>query len=58
MVYVNGEKQVTDVRANDGMWHLVCVTWTSVGGTWAIYLDGNLADNGTDLGNGTSIEGE
>ncbi|XP_050712143.1 sushi, von Willebrand factor type A, EGF and pentraxin domain-containing protein 1-like isoform X3 [Eriocheir sinensis] len=57
VVYVNGEKQVTDVRTNDGLWHLVCVTWASVDGAWAIYLDGLQKDSGTGLANGTTIEG-
>ena len=58
VVYVNGDKQITDVRTNDGLWHHVCVTWTSAEGAWAIYLDGILRDHGTGLANGTSIQGE
>lgn len=58
MVYVNGEKRITDVRANDGSWHHVCVTWTSNNGTWAIYLDAEMRDSGSGLANGTAIEGE
>ena len=58
VLYVNGAKQITDVRINDGMWHHVCVTWTSADGAWIIYLDGILIDSGTGLANGTSIEGK
>lgn len=58
MVYVNGEKRITDVRANDGSWHHVCVTWTSNNGTWAIYMDAEMRDGGSGLANGTSIEGK
>ncbi|XP_063877551.1 sushi, von Willebrand factor type A, EGF and pentraxin domain-containing protein 1-like isoform X4 [Scylla paramamosain] len=57
VLYVNGDKQITDVRINDGLWHHVCVTWTSADGTWVIYLDGVLNDSGTGLANGTSVEG-
>lgn len=57
VLYVNGDKRITDVGANDGQWHFVCVTWKSLNGTWAIYLDGNLADSGTGLAPNTTIEG-
>ncbi|KAK4305073.1 hypothetical protein Pmani_023017 [Petrolisthes manimaculis] len=57
VVYVNGEKRITDVRANDGLWHHVCVTWTSNNGSWAIYLDAEMRDGGSGLANGTSIDG-
>lgn len=58
VIYVNGEKQVTDVRTNDDLWHLVCVTWASEDGAWTIYLDGLQKDTGTGLANGTTIEGK
>lgn len=45
VLYINGEKVVTDVTANDGQWHLICVTWTSEGGHWHIYADGQLKGN-------------
>lgn len=57
VLYVNGDKRITDVGANDGMWHFVCVTWKSLNGTWAIYLDGQLADSGTGLAPNATIEG-
>ena len=31
------------IAVNYGMWHHVCVTWTSDGGTYQIYRDGGLA---------------
>ncbi|XP_045583570.2 sushi, von Willebrand factor type A, EGF and pentraxin domain-containing protein 1 isoform X3 [Procambarus clarkii] len=57
VLYVNGDKQITDVRANDGQWHLVCASWTSHNGTWAIYLDGEKKDHGTGLAEGATING-
>ncbi|KAG7158260.1 Sushi, von Willebrand factor type A, EGF and pentraxin domain-containing protein 1-like 3 [Homarus americanus] len=56
VLYINGEKRITDVAANNGQWHLVCVTWTNHDGTWAIYLDGTTKDSGTGLANGTTID--
>ncbi|XP_042878589.1 sushi, von Willebrand factor type A, EGF and pentraxin domain-containing protein 1-like isoform X2 [Penaeus japonicus] len=56
VLYVNGDKRITDVGANDGQWHFVCVTWKSLNGTWTIYLDGQLADSGTGLAPNTTIE--
>jgi hypothetical protein len=57
-LYVNGERTVTDITANDGSWHSVCVTWHSSNGEWSIYIDGKLGDNGTGLANGTFIPGK
>ncbi|XP_047481240.1 LOW QUALITY PROTEIN: sushi, von Willebrand factor type A, EGF and pentraxin domain-containing protein 1-like [Penaeus chinensis] len=56
VLYVNGDKRITDVGANDGLWHFVCVTWKNLNGTWAIYLDGQLADSGTGLAPNATIE--
>ena len=55
--YVNGEKKITDVSANDGKWHMICVTWESLQGNWKIYKDGRLYDNGRGLSKGKSIAG-
>lgn len=49
MLYVNGERVVTDVSANDGLWHHVCVIWQSYQGLWSIHLDGLLRDKGSGL---------
>ncbi|XP_069692830.1 sushi, von Willebrand factor type A, EGF and pentraxin domain-containing protein 1-like isoform X3 [Periplaneta americana] len=57
VLYVNGERTVTDIMANDGLWHSVCVMWHSSNGDWSIYIDGKLGDNGTGLANGTFIPG-
>ncbi|XP_076346234.1 sushi, von Willebrand factor type A, EGF and pentraxin domain-containing protein 1-like isoform X1 [Tachypleus tridentatus] len=53
--YVNMDKVVTDVTANDGLWHHICTTWSSPNGAWAIYKDGELADSGIDLATGTYL---
>lgn len=55
---MNGERIVTDITANDGSWHSICVMWHSLNGEWSIYIDGKLGDNGTGLANGTFIAGE
>lgn len=53
--YINMEKVVTDVTANDGMWHHICVTWSSYDGSWAIYKDGTAEDRGFGLATATYI---
>ncbi|KAJ9580613.1 hypothetical protein L9F63_024228, partial [Diploptera punctata] len=58
VLYVNGERIVTDITANDGFWHSVCVMWHSSDGEWSIYIDGKLGDNGSGLANGTFIPGD
>lgn len=30
------QEVVTDVTANDGQWHHICVTWSSPTGAWNI----------------------
>jgi len=55
---VNGERIVTDITANDGFWHSICVMWHSSDGEWSIYIDAKLGDNGTGLANGTFIPGK
>ena len=47
---------MTDVTANDGVWHLICTTWSSSRGEWEVYKDGHLADSGTGLAKGRSVE--
>ena len=36
VISVAGEKVVTDVTANDGLWHFICVVWEGTGGRWAV----------------------
>ncbi|KAF4527661.1 hypothetical protein B566_EDAN010886 [Ephemera danica] len=58
VVYVNGERAVTDVAVNDGAWHLVCLLWASrPRGAWRLYKDGILSDQGEGLANNTQIPG-
>ncbi|XP_076046526.1 sushi, von Willebrand factor type A, EGF and pentraxin domain-containing protein 1-like [Oratosquilla oratoria] len=54
--YVNGDKRITDVRVNDGQWHMICGTWMSVNGSWAVFMDGVPMDSGVGLAAGTFIE--
>jgi sushi, von Willebrand factor type A, EGF and pentraxin domain-containing protein 1 len=57
VVYINGERVVTDVSANDGLWHLVCLQWSSQEGFWCLYKDGVKAESGSGLATKTSIPG-
>ncbi|XP_068724882.1 neuronal pentraxin-2-like [Montipora capricornis] len=36
----------TDVSANDGLWHHICVTWDNSDGYWRLYKDGKKAKDG------------
>ena len=53
---IAGQKVVTDVTANDGLWHFICAGWTASGGQWSIYKDGYLADSGSNLAKGRKIK--
>ncbi|XP_028910838.1 sushi, von Willebrand factor type A, EGF and pentraxin domain-containing protein 1 isoform X8 [Ornithorhynchus anatinus] len=58
VLYVNGKERITDCPSvNDGSWHHITVTWTSIGGAWKVYIDGKLSDGGTGLSVGTTIPG-
>jgi PKD repeat protein len=46
-VYVRGARVDTGVVLNDGAWHHLAVTWTSVGGAVRVYKDGALAFSNT-----------
>lgn len=48
---------MTDIIINDGLWHFVCVTWSSHNGFYEIYLDGKLYINGMSLSAGSVIAG-
>ena len=54
---VAGEKVVTDVTANDGLWHFICTSWLSETGEWYVYKDGVLSDSGEGLAKGSHIKG-
>ena len=40
VLFVNNQTVFTGLRANDGQWHHVAITWESAGGTWHAYKDG------------------
>lgn len=48
---------MTNIKANDGYWHFICITWDSKEGSWEIYLDGKIKRNGTGLAEKTPIPG-
>lgn len=56
VLYVNGNHIVTDITINDGLWHFICVTWTSLSGFYEVYLDGSLHQTGYNLSSGNFIE--
>ncbi|GAB6029547.1 hypothetical protein CHUAL_005296 [Chamberlinius hualienensis] len=49
VLYINGEKVITDVTANDGQWHFICVTWSANNGSWVVYKDSAVGDTGVGL---------
>lgn len=55
VIYINMDKVVTDVTANDGRWHFICFAWSSPQGNWILYKDGVEEDRGTGLAAGTYI---
>lgn len=57
VLYVNGEKVVTDVKINDGNWHFLCISWENERGSWRVSVDGILKDSGVGLAHGTVIQG-
>ncbi|KAK5644039.1 hypothetical protein RI129_007884 [Pyrocoelia pectoralis] len=57
VLYINGHHKITDCYLNDGLWHFICVTWKSIGGSYKIYVDGKLVENGEGLANNTYIQG-
>ncbi|XP_077978220.1 uncharacterized protein LOC144433736 [Glandiceps talaboti] len=45
----------TNIAINDGMWHHVCVTWSSDKGDWELYVDGTLIASDDKLSKGKTI---
>ncbi|XP_034547013.1 adhesion G-protein coupled receptor D2 [Notolabrus celidotus] len=43
---------------NDGAWHHICVMWRRSSGHWAIYVDGERKDTGSDKDTSRDIYGE
>nr|XP_040233470.2 sushi, von Willebrand factor type A, EGF and pentraxin domain-containing protein 1-like [Anopheles coluzzii] len=56
VLYVNGAHVVTNISLNDGEWHFVCVSWTSAGGRYALYVDGERSAYGSRLSEGAPIQ--
>ncbi|TRY75103.1 hypothetical protein TCAL_09357 [Tigriopus californicus] len=54
---VKGDKVVTDVTANDGNWHALCVWWESQNGIWGIAKDGHRVDGGNGLATNQTVQG-
>ena len=48
---------MTDITGNDGTWTFMCASWKSVGGKWKIYKNGEAADEGINLANGKTVQG-
>ena len=49
MSYTNNERflhRTTTVTANDGMWHQICVSWENSLGSWTLYKDGEIKEQG------------
>ncbi|XP_060618494.2 sushi, von Willebrand factor type A, EGF and pentraxin domain-containing protein 1 isoform X2 [Anolis sagrei] len=58
VLYVNGKESITDCPSvNDGKWHHIAVTWTSLDGAWRVYIDGKISDGGSGLSVGSEIPG-
>nr|XP_028567204.1 sushi, von Willebrand factor type A, EGF and pentraxin domain-containing protein 1 [Podarcis muralis] len=58
VLYVNGKESITDCPSvNDGNWHHIAVTWSSLDGAWRVYIDGKLSDGGSGLSVGSEIPG-
>ncbi|KAM4576242.1 adhesion G protein-coupled receptor D2 isoform 2-T2 [Odontesthes bonariensis] len=43
---------------NDGGWHHICVTWRRSSNHWAIYVDGDMKDTGSDTDTSRDIYGD
>jgi len=54
-LFVNGHVVSTNVSLNDGHWNQLCVSWTSVGGEWTVYVNGTRRAAGHGLADGTYI---
>ncbi|XP_077982065.1 uncharacterized protein LOC144437069 [Glandiceps talaboti] len=54
-IYIHNDKKVTSLSINDGNWHLMCATWCSSGGNWALYDNGVKSGSGSGLKNGYKV---
>lgn len=54
-VGTQNRKSSIDSSFRDGRWRHLCGTWSAQGGQWAIYLDGTMIGQGSELNNGGTI---
>lgn len=40
---------------NDGVWHHICLSWERSSGSWKLYKDGEIKQQGTDFKRGFTI---
>lgn len=57
VLYVNNQYVITDIYLNDGYWHYICASWSSIEGRYAIYVDANLTQSGIGISTGKHIKG-
>lgn len=46
-IWIMGQKEATNVPANDGKWHHMAFTWQSSSGAWKVYKDGSNVKQST-----------
>ncbi|XP_051877196.1 neuronal pentraxin-2-like [Pristis pectinata] len=46
---INDKVTQLPIDINDGMWHHICITWTTRDGMWEAYQDGQLRGTGENL---------
>ena len=40
---------------NDGVWHHICLSWERSSGSWKLYKDGEIKQQGTDFKKGFTV---
>ena len=46
-IFINNERYTTNVGADDGKWHHIALSWTSLSGEVVFYKDGSPVSQGT-----------
>ena len=54
-VFIDFPTRKTSVTANDGAWHHICLSWEKSTGSWKLYKDGVIKQDGTDFKRGHTI---
>lgn len=44
------------MHLDNGVWHHVCITWENIKGNFKIYLDGQLATQGSELSTNQTVK--